>query len=61
MVSTGQWGYNGGMHIELIDAHHPNASQVLSQVHPFLASLDRYYPDISSWFGTAICPVHGPR
>lgn len=50
MVSTGQWGYNGGMHIELIDAHHPNASQVLSQVHPFLASLDRYYPDISSWF-----------
>lgn len=38
------------MHIELIDARHPEVDAVLAETFPFLANLDAYYPNISTWF-----------
>lgn len=38
------------MHFSHVDAHAPQAGLILKQTFPFLASLDRYYPGIASWF-----------
>ena len=38
------------MLLELIDGHHADLPTVLATTYPFLANLDRYYPDIAAWF-----------